>query len=77
MTDLAQQLKAVLEKVGVNVISVTVLGRFAHVDTFQKYESKVFEVFNAMKASKISVMQAGADGLHLDGTRSHRIVAFI
>ena len=65
-----QQMTVLLNKAGVNVRDVSVLGAFVHVDTFAKYRAALLHVMSA--AGFRLVMER--DGVHLGGPDGFRMV---
>jgi hypothetical protein len=66
----SQQMEAIINKSGVNTRRVLVLGRFIHVDTFNKYETKLTDL---MTLSGFKALSA-SDGVHMDGVNGFRMV---
>ena len=66
----SQQLQAVMTKARINTRRVSVLGDFAHIDTFHKYESRITDMMTAAGFRLVS----SRDGAHLDGVDGFRLV---
>ena len=68
------QIKSLFESAGINVSNVCVLGRYVHIDTYQKYEQKILQLLTSMGAIETKTLTPGKDGAHLDGKKCFRIV---
>ncbi len=74
---LAADFAALAQKAGAVVHRACLLGRYLHIDTNKASEPVLLQILGSMKASRIVVLPKAADGVHLDGSRHHRIVAVI
>jgi hypothetical protein len=70
MNEKSKRLADSLEKAEVNVRKVTVLGAFAHIDTYEKYGDKVKDLMSSAGA-KLLMEKNGA---HMDGLDGYRLV---
>lgn len=66
-----EKITKLLKKAGINVKAVTVLGRYIHIDSYNKYDDNL-KYFLASAGFK--VLKA-ANCQHLDGYKGYRISA--
>lgn len=66
----SEQLETILNKAGINTRRVKVLGPFAHVDTFEKYEAALTDIMNTAGFVKLWAK----NGVHLDKVDGFRVV---
>lgn len=64
-----QKIEKLLKSCGVNTTSVLVLGKFVHVDSFEKYDEKLQYIFTS---AGFQILKA-KNMLHLDGFNGYRI----
>ena len=70
MNSKSAALHFILDKAGINTRKVTVLGSFAHIDTFEKYENKLLDLMS----NGGFVIRSVSNGVHLDGVDGFRMV---
>jgi len=70
----ADKTRTLLERAGINVTRLVILGSYVHIDTFKKYDQAVREIF-AQLGAKVHHLTGDAIGRHLDGSRAYRLVA--
>lgn len=66
----SQQLESILNRSGINTRRVKVLGEYAHVDTFRKYERPLSDIMHTAGFKTLSV----SDGRHMDSFDGFRMV---
>lgn len=64
----SEKLAEIIAKAGINARAVKVLGSFAHIDSFAKYNDRLIDLMTSagFKVLKVS------DGHHMDGTHGYR-----
>jgi len=72
--DHADKLRKLLERAGINITRLVILGSYVHIDTFKKYDQILRETFTQLGAD-VRHLPGDARGVHLDGSTAHRLVA--
>lgn len=66
----SQQMEKTLNNAGINTRRVSVLGSYVHIDTFEKYESKLVDL---MTSAGFAVLKI-SNGVHMDSFDGFRAV---
>ena len=72
---IAERFTALAREEGVTIYSASFRGPYLSVDTNKDDEDKLRLMFAAMKPKSVRVLPLAPDGVHLNGSRHHRIIA--